>query len=798
MRSSSVKPFLVPALVALGVFLTVAAVDIVLKHAAFAREHEIAETNSDRAAKILTDGAARVSRHLVSVGAVLGQASRSGMSLTTQFHEYINETQLLESFPVMSAIAFMQYVQPGDLEEVTASYNADEVRANLGYPVLELWPVMDVPHHALVAMLIPDAMVQQQTGFDIMVTPRRGALEQAIETRRVQMTERIELFSEEPGVAAYHPVYKNAGDPLPIGFVATAFATNTFLSELEVSLAPLDLDIEIHDLGYNPTPTNRLNADSFLMTTTGADVAVWPVQSLIGREGVVNRDISVAGRVWRLVIRPQNIPPKNMQFDMFMALGALTGLLAGILFYRTSRSEAMLSEQVALRTTDLKALAQKLQVQQLDSEHAATHDELTGLLNRRGLRQNFAKFEEETAKGKVCALVAIDLDGFKEINDTMGHKIGDLLLQKVSDFLAAEMPPSSLVARLGGDEFAVFLAVPSEDVALMRAQKIVDWCGQPQDVDGFETRFGASVGVSSCLRTERLLPDLLSDADIALYDAKRSGRGRITLFDQDLRQVAIAKKNLVDDLKRALERDEFVPFYQTQHDAHDHSIVGVEALVRWNHPTKGIQPPAAFLEAAEAAGILHEIDSRMLKTAVEDMRKLEKTDLALPKLSVNVSLSRLHDPRLHSSIAGLPSMKTQLSFEILEAVFMDDAEDATNWGLFAIQEQGIHLEVDDFGSGRASIIALTKLAPQRLKIDRGLVANFLEREGQDRLIGSIVEMGTALGIGITAEGVETRAEADRLHALGVDTLQGFYFARPCSFVDLQQSISRWGVGRSVG
>lgn len=798
MRSSSLKPFVVPMLVAMGVFLTVAAVDIGLKQAAHTRERQIAHTNSDRAAEILSEGAARVSRHLVSVGAVIGQASTSGASLTAQFHEYIDETQLLEGFPMMNAIAFMQYALPDEVDDIVRAYNSDAARAAQGYPILQRRPVQDLPHHAMVAVVIPETIMAQRGGFDLMGTPRRATLERAIQTRKVQMTARIKLFSTEPGVAAFHPVYETEGDPLPIGFVATAFVAKTFLSELEASLAPLDLEIEIHDLGYDPQAVDGLSAETFLMATNGTDTGSWAARTLVGRDILEYRDIQVADRVWRLVIRPANIMPSALRFDVFMGLGVLTGLLAGCLFYRKSRSEAMLSEQVALRTKDLHDMTEELRQQQSDSEHAATHDELTGLLNRRGLRQNFDRFETDTAAGRVCALIAIDLDGFKDINDTMGHMVGDMLLQKVSRFLASEAPPASLVSRLGGDEFAVFLAVDTEEEALAIAQSIVDWCGEPQDVDGFETRFGASVGVSSCLRTQRCLSALLGDADIALYDAKRNGRGRIVLFDQDLRQVAMAKKHLVDDLKRALENDEFVPFYQTQHDAKDHAIVGVEALVRWAHPTKGIQVPDAFLEAAEAAGILQEIDNRMLQRAVQDMITLDAAGLTVPKLSVNVSLSRLHDPDLHNSIAGLPSMKTQLCFEILEAVFMDDAEDATNWGLFAIQEQGIHLEVDDFGSGRASIIALTKLAPQRLKIDRGLVANFLEREGQDRLIGSIVEMGTALGIGVTAEGVQTGAEADRLRTLGVDTLQGYHFARPCGLDDLKKAVPRWGMSGSAG
>ena len=257
-----------------------------------------------------------------------------------------------------------------------------------------------------------------------------------------------------------------------------------------------------------------------------------------------------------------------------------------------------------------------------------------------------------------------------------------------------------------------------------------------------------------------------------------------------MKAQTLATKQLADELRRALEDDEFVPFFQTQHAANGFDITGVECLIRWDHPTHGILPPAVFLDVAESIGILCEIDSIALRKSVDAIVSLEAEGIHVPKLSVNVSLERLRDPELLYTIDCLPKMRAALTFEVLETVFIDELDTGMRALLRKLTDLGISIEIDDFGSGRASILGLTQLEPSRLKIDRALVMPLLDRPAQKELLKSVVEMGKSLSIGVTAEGVETRAHAAILCEIGVDTLQGYYFSKPVSIADLRRMIKR--------
>ena len=321
-------------------------------------------------------------------------------------------------------------------------------------------------------------------------------------------------------------------------------------------------------------------------------------------------------------------------------------------------------------------------------------------------------------------------------------------------------------------------------------QAFLDWARRPQTLGDREVRFGASIGVASTHESGRMVEQLVIDADIALYAAKDAGKNRMMRFGTELRQNAQETKALSEDLKRAVLADEFEPYFQTQHDVLDNRIVGLEALVRWRHPSRGVLPPAAFLKQAENVGLMQEIDRRVMQKAVDAMLRFEQAGFDIPKVSVNVSLHRLQDPELLCSIDALPKMKANLHFEIVETVFFDDPDEVTSWGVDALRERGVNVEMDDFGTGHASVVALTRLAPTTLKIDRELIMPLLDHPQQVRLVSSIVEMGRALDIMIIAEGVETLAHADALRTIGVDALQGYAFSKPVSADELLERLRR--------
>ena len=419
-------------------------------------------------------------------------------------------------------------------------------------------------------------------------------------------------------------------------------------------------------------------------------------------------------------------------------------------------------------------------------EHIALHDALTGMPNRRYLDEVLAAHgSSANATTTPIALLHVDLDRFKEINDTLGHAAGDAMLIHASRVLMANVRPGDFVARIGGDEFVV-LSLTGVNVARLEelAGRIIEDMRKPVAYDGIECRVGISVGIAL---QDAGAPDakrLLVEADVALYHAKSQGRNRFEFFDDELRVRIGERKALADELLRAVERDEFVPYYQPQFDAHTLDVVGAEALVRWRHPERGLLTPDAFLNAAEELNVMAAIDRLVLERGLADLAIWDKSGVAVPRLSVNVSARRLRDDALVASLQALEIEPGRVSFELVESIYLDESDSAIAWNIDHIKELGIDIEIDDFGTGYASIVSLTKLSPKRLKIDRQLTSPVETSGAQRRLIASIVEIGKALGVEVVAEGVETMAQAALLRDLGCDILQGYALARPMPAEDI--------------
>jgi diguanylate cyclase (GGDEF)-like protein len=447
----------------------------------------------------------------------------------------------------------------------------------------------------------------------------------------------------------------------------------------------------------------------------------------------------------------------------------------------------------------LQRVLTRVQALAADMGVRAIRDTLTGALNRRGLREGIESLLTHQNPPKELTVMAIDLDGFKQINDTAGHAAGDALLVQVAQKLSELATPGTLVARMGGDEFVLALSdcLPCEIENLL--DSFFQWTRQPCLIEGREVRFGASIGLA-CSNTEKHDTDkLLTEADIALYAAKDHGKNRACWFDAAMRDATLAGKALTDDVLRGLDADEFEPYFQTQHDAATNALVGVEALVRWKHPTRGVLAPVAFLDAVAAAGRMADLDHMMMLKAVKAIRQIEDTGGNVQELAVNVSFSRLQDPGLIDSIRGLPSLQARLTFEIVETVVLDDISTAQSWMIDQLRESGIGMAIDDFGTGHASILGLTRLRPDKLKIDKQMIRPILTSPDHKAILHAVIEMARSLGIATIAEGVETEKEAKVLSEMGVDALQGFAFTRPMSAEMLAQYLVRSEqTNRSVG
>nr|WP_306150601.1 MULTISPECIES: EAL domain-containing protein [unclassified Roseibium] len=426
---------------------------------------------------------------------------------------------------------------------------------------------------------------------------------------------------------------------------------------------------------------------------------------------------------------------------------------------------------------------QELETARAQMEHNALHDSLTGLPNRRFLDQRL--MEADPSRGPT-ALLHIDLDRFKHINDTLGHAAGDAMLVHTAAILKGTAQDGDFVARIGGDEFVFAVTRATDEMELsMLADQIIGRLSEPVSYQNHLCRFGGSIGIAMVDKdTGSQRRNLLVDADIALYRAKSNGRNRFEFFSGSLKAEIIRTKRVADDILTGLEQKQFVPFFQPQFDAETLKIVGVEALARWDHPKEGMLAPDTFMKTADDLNVVPLIDRTILEQTLQASLRWKLAGLDVPKVSVNVSAGRLADASLFESLDGLSFTPGALSFELLESIFLDDQDPMITSNLKRLQQMGIDIEIDDFGTGYASIVSLLHLRPARLKIDRQFIYPLLGSNEQQRLVSSIIDIGKSFNIEVVAEGVETMDHARVLKDLGCDVLQGYALGRPMPSDDL--------------
>ncbi|WP_092752072.1 bifunctional diguanylate cyclase/phosphodiesterase [Rhizobium aethiopicum] len=417
-------------------------------------------------------------------------------------------------------------------------------------------------------------------------------------------------------------------------------------------------------------------------------------------------------------------------------------------------------------------------------EHNSLHDPLTALANRRKLDialENLSRVGRRQRQR--FAILHIDLDRFKEINDTLGHAAGDAMLVHASKVLARNVRGSDLVARIGGDEFVILALDVGDSEMAELSRRIIEEMRQPIDFQGFSCRCGVSIGVALANGIHVDARKVLINADIALYRAKSTGRNRYEFFSHDLQADIINTKRTADEILAGIDNGEFTAWYQPQFSARTMELTGVEALVRWKHPSKGWLAPDKFLRIADEINVVQTLDRIVLETALRDKMRLKALGITVPKVSVNVSARRLHDGSLLESLADLDIRPGEISFELVESIFLDESEDVVSYNLERIKALGIDIEIDDFGTGHTSIVSLLKLKPKRLKIDRQLVQPIVGASQERALVRSIIDIARSLGVETVAEGVETAAHAALLRDLGCDMLQGYAFSPALSFDD---------------
>jgi diguanylate cyclase (GGDEF)-like protein/PAS domain S-box-containing protein len=419
--------------------------------------------------------------------------------------------------------------------------------------------------------------------------------------------------------------------------------------------------------------------------------------------------------------------------------------------------------------------------------HQAFHDPLTGLPNRALLADRVD--HALTARRNLpthLAVLYIDLDDFKEINDTLGHQAGDALLQATGERIVTCLRPGDTASRLGGDEFAVLLeGLPTPGAAYEVGARILESLREPFDIEDTLVTINASIGIAVSGGREDAT-ELVRNADLAMYRAKNGGKGRFEIYEAGMHAAVVARMDLKADLRRAVDANEFHPHYQPIVNLAESSMTGVEALVRWHHPERGIVMPGGFIPLAEETGLIVPIGQQVLREACTDVARwqAEMGAAAPATVSVNLSARELQHPTLLDDVkqaladTGLPA--SALVIEVTESMLMDDTDAATRV-LHELKELGLSIALDDFGTGYSSLSYLDRFPVDIVKIDKSFIDTLTPRAGAptgSTLAGAIISLGATLGVNVTAEGIEDSDQLASLLKMGCGFGQGYLFAKP--------------------
>jgi diguanylate cyclase (GGDEF)-like protein len=445
-----------------------------------------------------------------------------------------------------------------------------------------------------------------------------------------------------------------------------------------------------------------------------------------------------------------------------------------------------LERRVEERTSRLIDANQRLKVEIADreesqarSQYLAYHDSLTGLGNRLLFKEQLEEaLTDDSVASHPLAVLFLDLDGFKAVNDTLGHSIGDLLLKSVAAKLRDILPRTDRIARLGGDEFAILqisAAQPGSSIAL--AKKIIEVVGQPNSIDGHDVTVGASVGIAVARPGDMNTDNFLKSADLAMYSAKSDGRGTYRMFDPEMDAIVQARRLLERDMRTALAQDGFRLFYQPLVNLQTKKVTAFEALMRWQHPERGMVPPSDFIPVAEEMGLIVQLGEWALRQACAEATEWPDGIC----VSVNLSPLQFAKGNLVSSVmsalasAGLPASRLEL--EITESVLLEKSERNITI-LNQLRGLGVRISMDDFGTGYSSIGYLRSFPFDKIKIDQSFVRDLLVDEGSLAIVRAIAGLGVSFGMITTAEGVETEEQMRCLNLEGCIEVQGYLYSRP--------------------
>ncbi|MFO7993237.1 MAG: EAL domain-containing protein [Marinobacter sp.] len=610
-------------------------------------------------------------------------------------------------------------------------------------------------------------------GYNVAFSPKRQrALEQAKATGNIDVSGVIDLKQGGRGLVIYAPVLSGEDND---GFIAGVFKMETLARQLLAGRALDSFRIDILDDG---SPTYSLNPsatlDSSFSSTAGVELPTMD---------------------WTLTITPSvswvNDQQSNWPFVTFvvmLCMGLLTSLTTLLVQQILKRNQALLKTR---RELDAE-INQRLAVQQ-DLVRLETTDTLTGLANRRFFMEDLAHtLSIADRQLRQVALVMIDLDRFQMLNDSLGHQFGDELLIKVSERLNALSDERIMVAYSGGDEFMICQQhVEDIDDVINLLGHIKQCFEESYDVQGEKHNITATMGVAVYPQSGLDADTLLRNADVALYRAKEQGRNTYQFYTEGMQDREVMRLELDKDLDRALANDEFVLHFQPQLDLNDASINSVEALIRWQHPRRGLLPPVDFIPLAEESGRITDIGRWVVRAACQQLAKWQNSSHANLRIAVNLSGRELDDEGIVEHIRetleyhGVPA--DRLEVELTEEIFIQNIEHNLNQ-LSKLHKLGVHLAIDDFGVGYSSLGYLRDFPVDLLKIDRSFITDVTERHDDAVITRAVINLAHNLGIQVVAEGVETRDQLNFLKNHRCDLIQGYFISRPIPAAELERAL----------
>lgn len=444
------------------------------------------------------------------------------------------------------------------------------------------------------------------------------------------------------------------------------------------------------------------------------------------------------------------------------------------------------ARQMFYRTHSLQVATDELAERERENEYQALHDSLTDLPNRTLFLRHLQEAVEASGGKERLAVMIMDLDQFKEINDTLGHHFGDQILQAIGPRLATVLREGDLMARLGGDEFGVVLpSLPDDETAVRIAERLLEELEHPLAVEGLALDVSASVGIAIYPAHSRDVEALLRRADVAMYAAKETGNG-YEVYDPEMDRHSPARLALVSQIRPALDGAEFLLHYQPKLRLSDSAVVGVEALVRWEHPERGLVAPNEFIPLVERTVLLRPLTMYVLEEALRQWHIWDRMGIAVP-MAVNLSPRSLLDAQLPEQVAGLLDRwnvpPEQLTLELTESFLMSDSGRSTDV-LSLLSEVGVQLSIDDFGTGYSSLSYLKRLPIHEIKVDRSFVTSMQDDPGNLMIVRATVDLGRNLGLRVVAEGVEDAGTWEQLVSMGCHVAQGFFLTKPLPPIEM--------------